>query len=150
MKLVTTLPDRPGFLHALPVFDLFGLLLLLFVLGPSLLTRSGVVVELPPSRFQMERFRETLVVTLGAGESGTSIHFGSEPVTRGELVTRLDSLREDGVPAKAIVLLQTDAATPVGIERSIKELILAKGFRLALVGRPEPPPDESANEPDER
>jgi biopolymer transport protein ExbD len=150
VKLVSTLPDRPGFLHALPVLDLFGLLLLFFILGPSMLSRSGIALDLPPSQFQMDRFREALVVTLGTGGSGPAIFLGSEPVTLGELADRLDSLRQEGLPAKAIVLLHTDAGTPVGIERSITELILAKGFRVALVGRPEIPQQEPAAEPAEQ
>ena len=35
---------------------------------------------------------------------------------------------------KAMVLLQTDAGTPVGIERQVSEMVLGKGFRLAMVG----------------
>jgi hypothetical protein len=50
------------------------------------------------------------------------------------LADRLDALRSKGAPAKAIVLLQTDAGTPVGIERQVTELVLGKGFRLAMVG----------------
>jgi hypothetical protein len=33
-----------------------------------------------------------------------------------------------------VVLLQTDAGTPVGIERQVSEMVLGKGFRLAMVG----------------
>jgi hypothetical protein len=33
-----------------------------------------------------------------------------------------------------MVLLQTDAGTPVGIERQVSEMVLGKGFRLAMVG----------------
>ncbi len=33
-----------------------------------------------------------------------------------------------------MVLLQTDAGTPVGVERQVSELVLGKGFRLAMVG----------------
>jgi hypothetical protein len=39
---------------------------------------------------------------------------------------------------KAIVLLQTDTGTPVGVEREVTELVLDKGFRLALVGKNPP------------
>ena len=35
MKLVSTLPERPGFLHAVPAFDLFALLLVFLLLGPG-------------------------------------------------------------------------------------------------------------------
>ena len=134
MKLETKLPERPGLLHAVPVLDVFALLWLLFLLGPSLLRQSGVMVELPPSRFQLERFQETLVITLGPGEDGPRIHLGRDAMTFEELTERFEQLRSDGAPAKAMVLLQTDAGTPVGIERQVSEMVLGKGFRLAMVG----------------
>jgi biopolymer transport protein ExbD len=129
-----SLPERPGLLHAVPILDIFALLWLLFLLGPSLLQQTGVAVELPPSRFQLERFQDALVVTLGPGGSEPRIHFGRDAVTLEELATRLESLRAGGAPADSIVLLQTDVGTPVGTERQVTELVLSKGFRLALVG----------------
>lgn len=142
MKLETKLPERPGLLHAVPVLDVFALLWLLFLLGPSLLRQSGVMVELPPSRFQLERFQETLVITLGPGEVGPRIHLGRDAMTFDELTERFEYLRAEGTPAKAMVLLQTDAGTPVGIERQVSEMVLGKGFRLAMVGANVPGPSE--------
>jgi biopolymer transport protein ExbD len=149
VKLVSTLPERPGFLHAVPVFDLFALLLLFFLLGPSMVLQSGVSVELPPSRFQMERYRDVLVVTLGPGEPELRMHLGRDAVTEEQLATRLDALRKEGAAAKTIVLVRTDIGTPVGLERKITELILAKGFRVALVGRAEATPEAKEEAPDE-
>ncbi len=134
MKLETKLPERPGLLHAVPVLDVFALLWLLFLLGPSLLMQSGVTVELPPSRFQLERFQETLVITLGPGVDGPRIHLGRDAMTFDQLTQRFEQLRADGAPTKAMVLLQTDAGTPVGIERQVSEMVLGMGFRLAMVG----------------
>ena len=152
MKLELTLPERPGFLHVLPVFNLFLLLLLFFMLGPSLVSQSGVMVDLPPSKFQMERFRDTLVVTLGPVQGGPQLHFQRHPETLDELAARLDALRTDGTAAKAVIVLQTDAATPVAEERAVAEMILGKGFRLALVGQPPPkpqtPPGPDSSQPD--
>lgn len=154
MKLEMTLPERPGFLHVLPVFNLFLLLLLFFMVGPSLVSQSGITVELPPSKFQLERFRDTLVVTLGPGQSSPQIHFQRHPVTFDELAARLDALRAEGAAAKAIVLVQSDAGTPVGTERAVVELILGKGFRLAMVGQatqnmqtPTHPADDGQSDP---
>lgn len=135
MKLEMTLPERPGFLHAVPVFDLFGLLLVFFLLGPSMVLQSGISVDLPPSQFQMQRFRDSVVITLGPGEPRPRIHLGRDALTLEELAEKLDALRDDGAQAKAIVLLQTDSGTPVGLERAVTELVLSKGFRLAIVGR---------------
>jgi biopolymer transport protein ExbD len=144
MKLEITLPERPGFLHVLPIVDLFLLLMLFFMLGPSLVLQSGVMVDLPPSKFQMERFRNPLVITLGQGQSTVRIHFGRQPVTLAELAARLDVLRAEGAAAKAIILLQTDVGTPVGTERQVAEMIVGKGFRLALLGQPPHPPPPAA------
>ena len=135
MKLEMTLPERPGFLHAVPILNIFALLLLFFLLGPSLVLQSGVAVDLPPSKFQMERYQDALVVTLGPGEPGPRIHLGRDAVTQAELGARLDLLRAAGAPAKTIVLLKSDSGTPVGVEREIAELVLGRGFRLAMVGK---------------
>lgn len=145
MKLEMTLPERPGFLHAVPVLNLFALLLLFLLLGPSFVMHSGISVEMPPSRFQMERFRDSLVVTLGPGR----LHLGRDSMTLPELLKRLDEIHgEDGI-AKTIVLMQTDAGTPVGVEREVTEAILAKGFRIAYVGQAIPAAAEPLEKPAE-
>jgi biopolymer transport protein ExbD len=137
MKLESNLPERPGLLHAMPVFDIFALLLLFFLLGSSFVLQSGVRVDPPPSRFQLERFEETLVVSLvtGAADALPSIYFGRELVTAAELTERLAIIRQDGKAAQVVVLLRSDQFTPVIFEREIAESILDLGFRLALVGR---------------
>ncbi len=146
-----TLPERPGFLHVLPVVNLFLLLVLFFMVGPSLLLQSGMKVELAPSKFQMERFQDTLVVTLGPGQPPSNIHFGRRPVTFEELTALLEQKRADGTAAKVVVLLHSDRETSVRMEREVAEMILGKGFRLALVGqapaRHAPPPAKAAASP---
>jgi len=139
MKLEITLPERPGFLHALPVIDLFSLLWLLFLLAPSLMRQSGVEVDLPPSRFQLERYQNSVVITLRPGDGAPSIHMGRESVTREQLVERLEALRASGKDRSSMVLLQSDLGTSVATEREISELVLERGFRLALVGANTPP-----------
>ncbi len=134
MKLELTLPERPGLLHAVPILNLFALLWLLVLYGPLLLRQSGMAVELPPSRFQLERYQDAVVVTLGPGETSPRIHLGRDLVTLEVLGGHLEKLRADGAAATAIVLLQSDAGTPVGAERQVIELVVGKGFRLALVG----------------
>ncbi|MGA0853986.1 MAG: hypothetical protein ACO3RK_04130 [Luteolibacter sp.] len=134
MKLKMSLPERPALLHALPVVNLFALLWMFHFAGASLTSQAGVSVDPPPSRFQLERFRETLVVTLVPSDSSARIYLGRELVDMATLESRLESLREQGAAARSIVLLQSDADMQVGTEREVSELILAKGFRLALTG----------------
>lgn len=132
MKLELTLPERPGFLHVVPLFNLFALLLMFFVLGPSLVLQSGVAVELPPSKFQMGRFTNAQVVTIGPG-SPAQIYLGRERTTLDGLGQLLDRRRAS---ASSVVLLKSNAGTAVGTEREIAELILRKGYKVWLVGRP--------------
>ncbi len=137
MKLQSSLEEQPGFLHAVPVFDLLALVGMFLLLGPLLLTRSGISVELPKSEFQLERYEDPIVVTLGPGSPAARIHLGRELVTTEELEQSLIQLHEDSEIGSSIVLLQTDKGTPVGTEREVSEMILAIGFRLALVGAEE-------------
>lgn len=138
MKLKTDLPERPGLLHAMPVFDLFALLLLFFLLGPSFVLQSGIRVDPPPSRFQLERFDETLVVSIHsiANDADPILYLGREPIPLKALPDRLATMHQDGFASRAMVILMTDASTPVRIERAVAEIILAAGFQLALAGNP--------------
>ncbi len=138
MKLETTLEERPGFLHAMPFFDLLILVTMILLLGPMFLSHSGVVVELPPSQFQMERYKNSIVVTLGPGEMNPRLHLGRQAVSMEELASQLAVLNEDEQNATAIVMLKTDAGVSVAMERQVSEIILASGFKLALVGSSSP------------
>lgn len=135
MKLETTLPVRAGFLHALPIFDLFALFLVLFLLGPSFVNQSGVEVELPVSRFRVERHADAAVVTLTRGEPPV-IWLERQRVAESELVDRLAARREEtgGVP---VLYLRTEAEVGAGEERRVAELALEQGYRVFLLGRSE-------------
>lgn len=148
MKLEMTLEERPGFLHALPLFDLFALVTMLLLLGPMFLSQSGVMVEVPSSRFQMQRYGDSIVVTVGPGSEGAALYLGREAVTLEELARRLETLRKDERMARAIVLLKADVGTTVGMERAVAEIVLGVGFRLALVGKGQD--SEMTEQPEER
>ena len=123
-----------------------------FLLGPAFVQQPGVTVDPAPSRFQLERYEESLVVTLGPGEPQPRLHLGREAVSLTQLGERLNRLREDGAPARLIVLMKTDQGTPVAMEREVMELILEKGYRVALVGqtaKDAPSGEEESPEPAE-
>lgn len=134
MKLQSTLEERPGFLHVLPLFDLFALATMLLMLGPLFLSQSGILVEVPVSQFQMERFQKSIVITLGPGDV-PSLYLGRQAVSLEELENNLENLSLDETMSRSIVLLKADVGTPVGFERKVSEMILGKGFKVALVGR---------------
>lgn len=147
MKLETTLDERPGFIHALPLFDLFMTVTMLLLLGPVFLSQSGVSVELPATQFQMQRYKDSIVITLHAGEAEPQIYLGREMVSMEEFKARLELLKADEVMSRAIVLLKTDLGTPSGVQSEMMDLILRLGFKVALVGKTEMEISES--EPDD-
>lgn len=148
MKLETTLEERPGFLHALPLFDLFALVTMILLLGPMLLSQSGISVEVPASRFQMQRYSKSIIVTVGPGDRDASVYLGRRAITIGELSGLLASMKLDEEMSRAIVLLKTDVRTSVGMERLVSEIIIESGFELALVGTPKVQSDDSSQSKD--
>ncbi len=133
MKLHSTLPQRPGFMNVIPAFDLFALLLVFFLLGPSFLSQSGVAVELPVSRFGVDRDADASVVTLTPGNPPV-IWLDRERVDLRRLVVALRERREasEGVPT---LLLRSDRSIEAGLERQVAEKALQQGYRVILVGR---------------
>ena len=145
MKLESTLPERPGFLFVVPAFNLFALLLVFFLLGPSFASQSGVAVELPVSRFQMERQADATVVTVTAGDSPV-YWLEREPVTLSQLSERLDARRGSESAPATTVLLRVDKGVPVGVQRDVAEVALQKGLRVYLLGQPAIAADAKAPE----
>ncbi len=135
MKLETTLPDRVGFLHAVPILDLFALLLVALLLGQSFMNEAGVQVELSMSRYQVARSSDAPVITLTEGEPPV-LWLDRERVTEDELVARLESLREEsgGVPS---IYVRADRSIESGHERRVAEAALTAGFRVYLLGQPQ-------------
>jgi biopolymer transport protein ExbD len=135
MKLESTLPERPGFLHAMPLLDLFGLLLIFLLLGPAFVAQSGVSIELPPSKFQLDRFAEPLVISATASDPPV-IFLGHERVEMNRLDRRLQGERAAlGNSGERVVLLRLDQGVPVNVQRRLAEVALQNGFRVMLAGR---------------
>jgi hypothetical protein len=85
----------------------------------------------------MQRYGDSVVVTVGSGGEEAPIYLGRQAVTLGELAAQLAKLKLDERMGRAVVLLKTDTRTTVGMERKVSEIVLGAGFRLALVGEPD-------------
>jgi len=134
MKLESTLPEQPGFLHAVPLVDLFALLLVFLLLVPAFVSQSGVSINLPPSRFQLDRFAEPLVISATTGDP-PAVFLGPERIELSRLGRRLQGERAAlGSSGERVVLLRLDETVPVAVERQLVELALQNGFRVMLAG----------------
>lgn len=132
MKLVSTLPERVGFLHAVPILDLFTLLLIALLIGPGLLNQSGIQVEAPVSRFQISRSADAKVITVTEGDP-VVVWLGRERVTEDELISKLKEMNVESGPSQ-VAYIRCDRRISAGDERRITESVLAAGFRVYLLG----------------
>lgn len=108
MKLEMTLPEKPGFLHALPLIDLLALVMLFPLLTSSLAPQAGAEVELPETNFRLQRVSNPIVVSITGG-TDPQYWVGKDQVERDQLLEavklRAVGWSEGGAPA---VLLKVD------------------------------------------
>jgi len=135
MKLESTLPESPGLLHAVPILNIFSLLLVFFLLGPSFVSQSGVSVDLPVTRFQIERQERSIVITVKPGDPPL-LWLERQPVTLSQLGDKLDERRGSESAPSATVLLQVDRSVPVEAQQKVAEMALLKGYQVILLGTP--------------
>jgi biopolymer transport protein ExbD len=135
MKLESTLPERPGFLFVVPAFNLLALLIAFILLREAFATQHGVSLELPVSRYQMERQTDASVVSITAGDP-PGYWMEREQLTLGQLSERLDSRRGSDFAPASNVLLRVDREVPVEIQQNVAEIALQKGFRVWVLGQP--------------
>jgi biopolymer transport protein ExbD len=144
MKLESTLPERPGFLFVVPAFNLLALLIAFIVWKEAFSGQHGVSLELPVSRYQMERQTDASVVSITAGDP-PGYWLEREQLTLGQLSERLDARRgSDSAPAST-VLLRVDRGVPVETQQNVAEVALQKGFRVWMLGQP--PDSQPASAP---
>lgn len=139
MKLESSLRFRPGLFLTVPLVDLFGVLLLFFLLGSSLVLQSGVRLELPPSSFALQGMAEARVLVVSGGELPRLV-LDNEEIGIEDVPARFDELarlerQERGRVAS--LLIKADRTTPHGLVLALGDMALARGFRVALVTLPE-------------
>lgn len=128
MKLEMSLPEKPGFLHALPLIDLLALVMLFPLLSTSLAPQAGAEVELPETDFRLQRVSNPIVVSITGGTE-PEYWVGKERVVRDQLLetVKLHTVDWDngGIPA---VLLKVDvSAQNHGME--VSYMLLREGYR---------------------
>lgn len=133
MKLQTTLPEKVGFLHAVPLFNLFAVLLMCYTIGPRLEEKTGVSIQMPASLFQLDRLEEAAVITMTA-DGLRELYIGKQRIDISHLDVALDEqLAKTGGVNRAIVIM-ADRFVPSEHLRQVAEICLKKGLRVVMAG----------------
>lgn len=133
MKLQTSLPENVGFLHAVPLFNLFAVLLMCYTLGPKLEEKTGVTINVPASLFQLERYEEAAVITMTAGDL-QELYIGTQRISLTELDVQLDEQLEKSAGANRAIVIMADRLVSSEQLRQVAEICLRKGLRVVMAG----------------
>lgn len=132
MKLVSTLPAGAGMLHAIVWFQAVALLFMAVGMAPLMEQKTGLMVSLPSSAFQIDRYPRAVVLTLTADVEGR-VFWGREAIEPAELERRLQEKKWPGVEEGAIIIKADRFVTSERL-RAVAELCLAQGFKVILAG----------------
>jgi biopolymer transport protein ExbD len=145
MKLESTLPEGVGFLHAVPLFNLFAVLLMCYAIGPKLEEKTGITLSMPSSLFQLERFEEAAVVTMTV-DGTDSLYLGTRSISLNELDPLLDEQLQSGRRENSAIVIRADRLVPSDALRQVAEICMRKGLRVVLAGAGTGKPTESTAE----
>lgn len=131
MKIEISLPEKPSFLHMLPLIDLLALVMLFPMLTSALTTQAGVELELPETSFRLQRIANPVVVSITGGVE-PQFWVGKQKVERGELlnVVKFQSEKWKGGGAPAVLLKVDKTSQSYGTEISYQ--LLGEGYRCLL------------------
>ncbi len=132
MKLETNLSNRAGMLYVAPLLDVVLLMLVFFLLGSSMVLKSGYAVTVPYSDSSLPSVDRSHVITLAASGAST-IFFNEDRVTMEELDKRL----AEGVADIRQIILRADRAAPFGAVAEVSNLVLSHGYDLAYATTPD-------------
>lgn len=134
MKLEMSLPEKPGFLHVLPLIDLLALVMLFPMLTTSLMPQAGVEIELPETNFRLQRVSHPIVVSITGGTE-PQYWVGKERVEREQLLNavKLQTLNWDKGGSPAVLLKVAKSAQSHGMEVSYQ--LLEEGYRCLLAAQ---------------
>jgi len=134
MKLETNLTNRAGMMFIAPLLDVVLLLLVFFLLGSSMILKSGYAVSVPYSKSSLPAMDRSHVVTMAMAADGElAIYFNEHRVGMDELEAQL----KDGDPEIRQIILRADRGTPFGGVVEVSNLILSQGYDLMYATTPD-------------
>ena len=136
MKLAMSIPERPGFMQVLPLFDVLALLLVFLTLGSTFIVEQGIAVRLPESSARLTRFLNPIELTLSGGDDPAVFVEGkrTELARIGEELQAL--MTERRWSSGDTVLIKADESLAMGRYAEVVEIIQETGLRAARAVRP--------------
>jgi biopolymer transport protein ExbD len=145
MKLEMSLPERPGWIFAIPGFDFVALLLALVLLTGVVSNEGLVEVKLPSSEFRGFRLGDEnpVVVMLKSSAAGPRYFVGGRETAESALDQVILEAAEERATRAVIIrvdedVTMTERQTLINIIARLKGLRIFDGYRRAEKEEPAP------------
>lgn len=121
-----------------PMIDVVFQLVVFFMLSSTLITRTGLNLDLPRAGSAQEAVTSTLVLSV---VSESEIYLGSDRYTLTGLNDLLEANREEY--SDRSIAIEADTALPYGTMISVLDVLRRNGFRGANLVAQQPPDEDS-------
>lgn len=119
-----------------PMIDVVFQLVVFFMLSSTLITRTGLNLDLPQAGSAQEAVTSSVVLSVVSEEE---LYFGDERMTLSELDARLSA--EGEAVAERSISIEADRNIPYGTMVSVLDVLRRNGIRGANLVAQEPQPD---------
>ncbi len=140
MKLESTLPDRPYFVHIAAVLDLVIVVLVITMASTKIGVSRGIEIQLPKSQYILSQTPNMATITVSGG-SAPVFFLNNERITSlPHLESALDKMKTDvelvHKKSQIFVVLRMDGSVSRSLEQQLIELVLSRGMTCALAADP--------------
>jgi biopolymer transport protein ExbD len=121
-----------------PMIDVVFQLVIFFMLSSTLITRTGLNLDLPDASSGQETVTSSVVLVVASPDE---VRLGDEVFTLSELSSVLSERRDDYEGRS--ISIEADASLPYGTMVTVLDLLRRNGFRGANLVAEQIPPEES-------
>lgn len=136
MKIKSTLPEQPFFVHVAALLDLVVILLVVTMASTKIGATHGVEIQLPKSQYVLAQAPHTVLLTVTGGNS-PSFYLNKKRITDiVHLESDLDKLKSDAdlshKKSQIFVILRLDGSVNHALEQQLINIVLSRGMNCAL------------------
>lgn len=140
MKIRSTLPEQPFFVHVAALLNLIVILVMITMSTNKVDITRGLEIQLPLSPYVLPSARNMATVMVTGGEQPVYFLNDQRYENLAQLESGLDKLQTDmkldSSQDKLFIVLKIDASVTAGRQMDLVNLIMSKGLNCGLAANP--------------
>lgn len=140
MKIKSTLPEQPFFVHVASLLNLIVIIMLIMMGTNRIGISRGFEIQLPKSQFVLAQTRNMATITVSAGDDPVFFLNDVRQTNLTHLDSSLDKLKSDterlSGRSHILVVLMLDASVSTGLQQQLAQMVINKGMACGLAADP--------------